>query len=171
MRYFPNGAGAAFPSQATFAGRPFTLVDPAKNMGKAVVVLRGIGHDPAALLQATGIRIGARADTLWFLHTGCRVSAGSTDEVGRYIIHYADGSNAAFPIRSGIEIADWWSAIPPSAARVAWCGKNDVHVPVSVYVAEWSNPHREKQITTIDLVGGQTPAQIVLLGVTAGRVK
>ncbi len=158
-----------FPSVASFAGRPFALVDPKKNDGRAVIVLRGQGHDPAAPESVNGIVIGHKADKLWFLQCAVWAVEGIVhQELGRYIVHYTDGTTATLPQREGLELTDWWSPGPLPNSKVGWTGKNDLHAPVGVYVTEWTNPNPDKEIATIDVIGNLTQAQIVLLGITGG---
>ena len=160
---------SAFPTSMTFAGRPFRLIDPKQNGGRSVITLRSQGHDPTMPAQVMGIPFGHRAEKLWFLHTACwAVSNAQHQEVGRYVIHYGDGTQSVFPLRYGLELSDWWDPKPLSNAKVAWSGKNGMHSPVGIYVSEWSNPQPTKVIQSIDLVGDKSEAQIVLLGITGG---
>jgi beta-galactosidase len=157
-----------FPAQATFAGRPFNLVNPQKNNGKAVVVTRGQGHDLASPASVTDIAVGQKADKLWFLQTAAWASPRMQQEIGRYVIRYADGTQAVFPLRYGVELSDWWNPLPLPSSKVGWTGKNDVHSPVGLYVTEWTNPHPGKAIASINLIGDLSPTQIVLVGITGG---
>ena len=157
-----------FPAQANFAGRPFALVNPQKNNGRAVIVTRGQEHDPASPAAVPGIRVGQKADKLWFLQTAAWATPIVQQEIGRYVIHYEDGSEAVFPLRYGVELSDWWNPLPLPASKVGWTGKNEVHSPIGIYVTEWTNPHPAKKIASIDLIGNLSPTQIVLLGITGG---
>ena len=160
---------SAFPTSVTFAGRPFRLIDPKANDGRSVITLRSQGHDPTLPAQATGIPFGHKAEKLWFLHTACwAVSNTQHQEVGRYVIHYEDGTQSVFPLRYGLEVSDWWDPKPLSNGKVAWSGKNGMHSPVGIYVSEWSNPKPAKIIQSIDLIGNKSEAQIVLLGISGG---
>ncbi len=158
-----------FPAQATFADRPFALVNPKANGGKAVVTLRGQGHDPAAPASVTGIAVGHKADKLWFLESACWAVSGNFNEVlGRYTIHYEDGTTADFRLREGVELTDWWDPKPLPGSRVGWSGRNPMHAPVGMYVTEWTNPNPDKTIASVDLEGNLAEAQIVLVGITGG---
>ncbi len=157
-----------FPTRPELAGRPFALVDPKTNGGKAVVVLRGYGHDVAAPQSVTGIAVDAKAAKLWLLQAAAWANPAPADPIAQYTIHYADGETRSIPVRAGIDVADWWSTALPSGAKVAWSGKNDIHSPVNVYVAEWTNPRPGIAIATIDVTAGSTPAQLIVLGITAG---
>ncbi len=104
--------------------------------------------------------------------------------VMEYIVHYSDGTETKVPIRYRAEIGPWkaWEqARPITNGRVAW----KLHVggdaltdqqparrflmlwrpegrwvrapgDLVLYSTRWENPHPDKQITTIDLVSGNT---------------
>lgn len=177
MRYFlinhtgkVNGmevAGTEFPAVAKFAGRPFTLVDPKKNGGKAVVALRG-EHQPTLPETAQGLSLGRKADKLWFLHAAAWAPADTAKEIARYVIRYADGTQEVFPLRYENEVGDWYAPKPLPGARVGWTGSAEGHSPIGLFVTEWTNPHPEKVIATMDVVGHLQATNIILVGVTAG---
>ncbi len=158
-----------WPAVARFAGRPFRLVDPTKGERKGVVTLRGGEHCPGLPGEVKGIRVGQKADRLWFLHTACWAIADKVHaELGRYAIHYQDGTTATAPLRYGLELQDWWNPGPLPNSRVAWTGKNLMASPIGVWVTPWENPNPEKRIESVDLVGNLSGTQIVLLGITGG---
>jgi beta-galactosidase len=163
-------AEAPFPTTVSLQGVSYRLLDPKANGGRAVIALRGGEHDPASPSGARGIAAGgARAERVWFLHAGTWVTDvphGAT--IARYEIVYADGTRAEAPVRSGIEVSDWWNPKPLSGARVAWTGRNAKTAPIGIYAMAWPNPHPEKPIASLDVVGNLTGAQLVLLAVTLG---
>ena len=163
--------GQHFPAEVTMAGRRFWLLDPRKTSDHAVISLRGEDHGALLPSKAAGIAVGKNAESLWFLQAAGWVPPKPEQEVARYIIHYADGSQEAFPIRYGREISEWWNLQPVPGAKVAWSGQNLVHSPVGIYATQWINPHPEKPIATIDVVGNLSPTQIVLLAITGGTIK
>lgn len=159
-----------FPVSQTFADRPFLLIDPTRNNGKAVLTFTGGGHDPKALTEVKGITVNRKATTLWFLQTACW--ANNIKDAGkaqlRYVIHYADGTQVDFDQRIGIELAEWWDPTNLPAAKVAWSGRNDMHSPIGIFSTPWENPYPEKVITSIDAIGNLGNAQVVLLAITGG---
>ncbi|MEI6503022.1 MAG: hypothetical protein WCP21_18590, partial [Armatimonadota bacterium] len=177
MRYFlinhtgkVNGmevAGAEFPAVAKFAGRPFALVDPKKNEGKAVVALRG-EHQPTLPETAKGLTLQRKADKLWFLHAAAWAPADVTKEIAQYVVHYTDGTQAVFPIRYEIEVGDWYTPRPLPGTRVGWTGNTEGHSPVGLFVTEWTNPHPDKTIGTLDIVGHLQATNLILVAVTVG---
>ena len=159
--------GKIFPEKAWMAGRPFWLGDPRKQQGKSVISLRGQGHGVRLPAKAEGIRVDRKADALWFLCAAGWASAPK-QEIARFEIKYADGSRERFPIRYGMEIAEWWNPTVVPGASVAWTGRNLVHSPVGIYAIRWNNPRPEKEIASIDVVADLSPSQFVVLGITGG---
>jgi beta-galactosidase len=163
-------ATEAFPASVRLQGVEYRLIDPKANANRAVLVLRAAEHDPAAPSEVHGIPVGsAKADRLWFLHTGVwPAKGGHGTVVARYEVVYADGTRALVPVRSGVEINDWWDPKPLPGASVAWTGRNDKTAPVGVYSMPWDNPSPERPIAAIDVIGGLAETQLVLLGITLG---
>jgi beta-galactosidase len=159
-----------FPSKTRLAKRPFALVVPDQNDGKAVIALRGGEHGPSLLDGVNGMKVGKKADMLWFLQTACwvQITKQNTEPVAKYLIRYRDGSSVTFPIRAGAEIGDWWNPTPLPKAVVAWTGRNLKQSPLGIWMTPWENPYPEKIIDTIDLQGNLGPSQLVLLAITGG---
>ncbi|MBI5832087.1 MAG: hypothetical protein HZB16_07235, partial [Armatimonadetes bacterium] len=158
-----------WPAEVRLAGRPFKLADPTKPPGKGVIALRGGQHAPTLPSEVKGIRVGGLAERLWFLHTACwAVAEGNNAVIGRYVIHYEDGTSTVMPLRYGLELKDWWDPAPLSGSQVAWTGRNLMHSPIGLWVTPWENPNPDKAIATIDFIGDLTQTQLVLLGITGG---
>jgi hypothetical protein len=133
-------------------------------------VLRGGEHDTVAPAAVRGIAVGgAIADRLWFLHTAAWPARGGYGtEMARYEVVYQDGARVAVPVRAGREIADWWTPQPVSGAQVAWTGRNEKAGLVGIFSMGWDNPHPQRPIIAIDVVGDLAGSQLVLLGITLG---
>ena len=157
-----------FPSQVTFAGRPFTLTDPRKTDNHSIISLRGGEHGAKLPSEVKGIQIAKKADKLWFLQSAAWTPKDPNEVVAKYLVHYADGSEVAFPIRFAIEVGDYYSPKPIGGSAIAWTGRNLVHSPVGIYCAEWTNPCPEKIITTVDVIGNLTPTEFVVLAISGG---
>ncbi|NOY80648.1 MAG: hypothetical protein GXP31_06545 [Kiritimatiellaeota bacterium] len=170
----------AFPEHVKLGGRPFELTAPAKNNGKAIISLRGVDRRLKLPDRATGIPVGRKADKLWFLQSaayppkenvpGKYVRKKGNPVVAKYVFHYADGTTAEFPLRWEIDINDYFRPTPCENARIAWSGRNRVHGNIGMYVTEWNNPHGDKVIESLDLIGAFETTQVVLIGVTGGSV-
>ncbi len=162
-------ADAEFPAMARFAGRPFALIDPKKSNDHSVITLRGGPHGVFLPGSVRDIMVEQKADKLWFLHTACWAPAGALDRVvARYVVHYRDGTTVTIPIRLEKELSDWWNPKPLPGSKVGWSGRNGAHAPIGLYVTPWQNPHPDKQIKSLDLVGNLTDTQVVIVGITGG---
>ena len=165
LRSLPVGKG-------TFGGTRFEV-------GKAVVRVRGDGRD-ALPAKVEGIPVGAKAGALVFLHgTEYRVNVGNggdSGEVGAYLVHYADGTEARVPLVYGRDFVDWWAypgAKGPTHAKVGWRGTNPAAedfaqgISIRLYTTAWVNPHPDKEVATVDVVSKETMCQPFLVALTA----
>lgn len=147
---------------------PFDL--PVVN-GKMAIVVATSGIKPARLPGVTGgIKIGADATSLLFLHACARAASNqepdrllwdvpdSADLLGWYEIVYQDEFSETVPIRYGVNIAEWnWAT--RTAARdycygadaVALGGSGDRQI--TFFSFEWLNPRPGKIIREIRLKG------------------
>ena len=142
MRNLPTG-------NRTFADIPFQLAAP-----KGVITLysRNASNTDCPK-KVTGIRIGRRADVLFFLHA----MAWGAPVPFLYRIHYTDGSHMLFEVKAGQHVIDWWAeptryaeAMQRHGLFVAWQGDNPMHKGVILPGCEWTNPHPDKEIATLD---------------------
>ncbi len=155
-RQMPSG-------KQTAAGITFDLIDPAANHGNGCIMLKGTQFHqvPAAV---NGIRIGAKAKALYFLHTAAFVTANTP--FARYRILYSDGTGDEIPLIPGRNIADWWSKLLPENAYPAFPVANPVTKQVSFYAFEWNNPAPEKTIESLDFISDGMGPVAVLAAVT-----
>ena len=160
-----------FPARVILAGRPFILTDPRKTRDHSIISLRGCEHGAKLPSEAKGIKVGKKADKLWFLQAAGWSPKESNQVVAKYIIHYDDGTDTVFPVRFGIEVGDYWVPEPISGAVVAWTGRNLAHSPVGIFCAEWSNPFPNKTIAGMDVIGNLVPTQFVVVAICGGVVK
>jgi hypothetical protein len=145
----PGNDLAALPTgRQTFADIGFTV-------GGGVVQL-GAGMPE----KVEGIRVGAKAVKLHFLHA-CGRSGGTPTNtvVGKYVVHYDDNSTADVEIVYGKDVVDWWEqrgVADPTRSKVAWEGQNEVirasGLKIKLFLTTWENPHPKKQIVNIDYV-------------------
>ena len=126
----------------------FDVIDPATNNGKGALILRGAERPkfPAAIC---GIKIGGKFKRFFFLHG---YAWGTGGEAGRYRFHYEDGQSADCPLVEGRNIGDWWNCRDMPEAWIGITGVNGLGQDVGVFVAEWTNPHPEKKIVSMDFV-------------------
>ncbi len=106
----------------TVAGVPFTIVDPAKNQGRGLVVL----HSPHAPKDRTWpqqveIAVKQKGKRLFFLGavhgwSPADPGAGPAGALAEFVIYYADGQQQVVPLIAGRTSDDWCSA--PEADEV-----------------------------------------------------
>ncbi len=167
----------------TLAGVAYDLVDFKTSPVPSCVMLAGPGAK-GKLAKSVTIKVGAKADSLFFLHTFNKVRDWQPPQQGnaeppaafRYVVHYTDGKTADVPVRLGEGVDHWLSKAPVGLknAAVAWAAPfpNDKGGEQAVvYQMQWQNPRPDAEIATVELaydakVGDQygTP---VLLGLTA----
>ena len=124
-----------------------------------------------------GIKIGRKADVLFFLHT----IAWNADKPFKYRVNYDDGSGTDIEITNGQQVIDWWSdptrfadAMERHGLFTAWQGDNPMHKGVLLPGYEWTNQHPEKVIRDLDFLtlpeSGYGPVP-VLAGITGAVSK
>jgi RNA polymerase sigma factor (sigma-70 family) len=124
-----------------------------------------------------GIEVRARGAVVHFLHA-VQYGEDSSELIGAYVIHYADGTNERIPLVCGRNLNDWWSfdgspRLAP-AAKVAWTGSNDSTDPTKGLVLHlfdlaWTNPHPEKEIATLDVLSAGKQPDPFLVALTIMR--
>ena len=146
--------------QETFAGIPFDLIDPEKNGGKAILVLKS-ENSPFGAATAS-VPLGESAGSIYFLHC----AAWSSGHMATYVVHYADGSEAAIPVRDGKELENWWSPEHSDRYRVGFYARNERTSSVGMLVYAWDNPHPGKTIESLEFRSENTAGVVILAGVT-----
>ncbi len=130
----------------------------------------------------TGISVGKTCRAIHFLHSsqgGAFTQPGHSKhendgvEVGRYVVHYADGTQETFPLVYGQELRGWWdwdNNTPTTNSQIVWTGNNPAAQrngrKIRLYWAVWENPHPEKPIQTIDFVSSGAKAAPFCLAMT-----
>ena len=145
------------------AGIPFTIIDPARNGGRAAIVLNG-SFRPYFPESAEAIAVGGKVKRLYFLHT-----AGWGDKPGTavmlYRIHYTDGTSADVPVRMKQEINSWGEIEHLPAAKIAVERTNPVKKHLQCFA--WTNPHPEKAVSSLDIISLKTGAVPAIVAITA----
>ncbi len=93
-----------------YEGVAFSILDPAKNGGKAVMTFDS-PHARTGLKEAS-FKIGREKGPqrfLYLLHTSCWNQAPSGKPIGSVEVEFAGGSGVQKEIRAGIDIVDWWN--------------------------------------------------------------
>lgn len=119
--------------------------------------------------EVRGIRVGRRADVLFFLHS----TAWGSEKPFRYQVNYEDGSSVEVAVVNGRQIIDWWgdpAQFAESLARgggfIAWQGDNPMRKGVVLPGFEWTNPQPARAIRDIDFLtvpeSGYSPVPVLV---------
>jgi len=150
---------------------PLRILEPAKNGGRSILVLKGKATTPSQPAAIPGIPIGGKVRCLYFLQAA---GWGTPGTIGQYRFHYEDGSTAVSDLTIPGNTHNWWNgwAKQESAKPVAIRATNTAAgKPAWRYVRvwEWQNPKQEIPLVSFDFIsagGSQTP---ILLSVTGVR--
>ncbi|MDX2023925.1 MAG: hypothetical protein SF187_27040 [Deltaproteobacteria bacterium] len=161
LRAFPTGRNF-------FLGKPFDVIDPKDNGGRAAVVLWGAGSPGPRETTVAGI--GKKARSIYFLHSAGNIRRQS--RVGEYVVNYADGSKVRIPLVVGRNIGGWWAEGDAGEWRVAWRGKNPHVSIVAMGVWGWENNQPNKEIESITIrASGQGRIQLLGISLSSGPVQ
>lgn len=172
------------PGEITLDGVRYVIRDFKTSPVPSCIMLAGPGAKGNLPTEIRGLKVGAKADVLFFLHTFNRVAEWRPRQpeeappvLFRYVVHYADGSTAEVPVLYGEGVGHWIASQPMGlqSASVAWAapfpGETSADQAV-VYQFQWINPRPEVEIHSLDLAYGPegdrwgTP---VLVALTAAR--
>jgi hypothetical protein len=153
---------AGRPPQRTLLGVPFRL-EGVVLVAPTDLVNAQTGERVALPRKVAGIPVGQELARLYFLH-GAHYRAARGTPIGAYVVHYADGSAVAIPIRYGLDIGDWWAypGMATAEAPVAWTGTNPAatrfgaaqgrRIGIQLFMQTWNNPHPDRTIESLDVV-------------------
>ena len=129
--------------------------------GNACFIMKNKQRPSENLPDSGKVDINTKADVLAFLHTGGWQNADTIHST--YVIHYADGTKAEIPVIGGKNILDWTQPAE-RAAEIKYKPEMGLLlqatkvaspklVQVSIWMLLWTNPHPEKEISTIEVIG------------------
>jgi hypothetical protein len=134
-------------------------------MGPKAVVLAGTLAPAGLPASVTGIAIGRRAAALIFLHA-CGWPADPGQQIGRYVVHYADGTAEEVPLVYGRNVAAFTAGGAMVGARMVWHGRTPGGSGLALSALEWRNPHPDREIASLDFASAGTRAAPALIAVT-----
>ena len=118
--------------------------------------------------RVDGIPIERACSRLHFLHAAV-FDAGAGIEVGRYVLHSAEGVPQTIPIRYGDDVRNWQMATEalkaPSSAQVVWSSTNQMGT-IRLFKSTWENPKPEVPVHALDFVSSMTQCAPFLLAIT-----
>jgi hypothetical protein len=158
-----------------------TLAEARFKVGEKFIHIRG-DKEPDLPEKVEGIKVDSAFEKLHILHsTGHGEGMGMEEdgkEVGAYVVHYADKTEARIPIIYGQDLRDWWDwpeRPDVTRAKVAWKGDNPAATQnqrkVRLYAVVWPNPHPDKTVATIDYVSGNTLCDPFLIALSLENPK
>lgn len=155
--------------EQTLAASTFTI-------GARFIHLKG-EKEPDLPAQVKGIKVDAKFKALHILHsTGHGEGMGAQDdgsEIGAYVVHYDDRTEARIPIVYGEDLRDWWDwpdRPEVKRAKVAWTGSNEASTEnqrmIRLFSVVWTNPHPDKTVTSIDYTSANTKCDPFLVALS-----
>ena len=165
-------------------GVPYAIRDFKTSPAPSCVMLAGPGAAGPLPTEVKGLRVGARTDVLYFLHTFNQVAEWRPGNEGEpppvlftYTVNYADGQTAQVPVVYGEGVGPWIARQPAGlpSASVAWAAPfadNPAGDQAVVYQMQWTNPRPDVEIASVDLAYGPQGAQYgtpALIAMTAAR--
>ncbi|MFO8008158.1 MAG: glycoside hydrolase family 9 protein [Candidatus Brocadiia bacterium] len=142
-----------------YNGFPFRVIDPADNDGRSVLILRGRERCQDRPMEAEVELRGVTGRYAFFMqHAAADVGGPLNYRVATYTVRYADGTRVEIPIRSGLEIQQWWLSRSKNDLRegLRWpvhYGQNVYtqkwNAKIGVWATRWENPHPDRPIAAL----------------------
>ncbi len=149
--------------QVPFEGIPFDI--------SGTINLKSPTHAPNLPERVPGLRVGRKVKKFYFLH-GSGWGAGKGEKVMYYQVNYKDKTSVKVEVLDEIHMMNWWFApVPMTGAKLAWQGKNEVHMPICLYLMEWINPRPQVEVETMDFLSANSGSTPFVVGVTAETLK
>ena len=96
--------------QRKFGNVPFSIIDPRKNSGLAIMTFRSPSINAKVNLDEAVLDVdGAKASYLYVLHTCCYGSHAKDELVGSVTVKLKDGSENEFQLLNRRDVGDWWN--------------------------------------------------------------
>lgn len=148
-------------------GVPMDFIRYDQNGFRDCLVMKStrIGEAPADEMpypaKVEGIRVDQKAGNIYFLHAVAWGVMNRVETAFTYVINYGDGTKIELPVRNFHEVWDWGYIATTDDMTKSSCFKGWANGSnKGLYLWRWTNPHPEKQISSIDIVsacGSQIP--------------
>ncbi|MGI9241461.1 MAG: WD40 repeat domain-containing protein, partial [Verrucomicrobiales bacterium] len=142
--------------------------------GVIKLAARPSGRWPDSVLD---IPVGRACRKLHFLHVPSRADQlPEGQELGRYVITFADGSEAERPIVLGRDVEDWWVAEKAGSGErggpvPAWTGTTPMAAEkgyrVALFRSSWENPTPDVLVESVSFLSAEDAADFSILAITA----
>jgi len=149
-----------------YFGIPFNIIDPDKNNGKSVVVLRG--QNDKNLPAYAEFDVGVKAAGAYFIHT-LAYGTNQTIKLAEYTFMYEDGTSATMDVYEHEHICDFWQKHEYETYRTTWSVNRAVdNREVSMGMLAVTNPYPDKVIDKIrvESINDGAQAYIMVIAVT-----
>jgi hypothetical protein len=107
-----------------------------------------------------------QVQTLCLLHT-TGWQAERNAEVARYVLEYADGTQAELPLLYGVHVRAWNDAGAAIESPPIWSQPTADGQRVRLRLLRWHNPHPDKAVRALRLSTTHPTAGYMLLGLSA----
>ena len=167
--------------EATLRGLPFLF-------GGGVVLVRAKYARDRACPEEVTVPVENRVSALVFAQACTGMGPvpepfGPRVPIGQYKVRYADGTVESIDVAFGYHVAEWnrrhGAPLGPTFHRHAgyvatypvdplWQGKTAHGEDITLYGMEWTNPHPEKVVVDVRIVGADngTDASLLVAGIT-----
>ena len=147
-------------------GVPCEIIRPDSNDDKSCIILNSTSSRRVLPKEVKGIPVNEKVLNLYFFHTGA--FGKSEQKIMTYRINYADGSTLDIPVRNGSEIEDWWTMLTRARKMsrfIAWKNMQGR----GFYVWQWTNPHPERLIASLDIRSENAAPIPIVIGITCEK--
>jgi hypothetical protein len=135
-----------------------------QTMAGTLFDVRGlIAVEPGSAKRAPLIKvisIGQKCQRLHFLHSAANAAFSDGEEIGRYVVHLANGEEHVIPLVTGRDVLDWHKQVRQgSPLMIAWEGDNPQTRrrgdgrKVRLFKSTWENPSAGVEVQTVDFEG------------------
>jgi len=130
-----------------------------------MIVTRG-STNPDQPEQVTGIPVRQKVRVLHMLQGAISAHTNGT-QIGRYVLHYADGEQRELPLVVGEDVRDWSfnPGQPAANAAAAWTGPGGTG-GLRLDHRAYENPRPDVEITTLDFISAGTQATPFVVAIT-----
>ncbi len=156
-------------SRKDFGGMSFSIVDPAKNNGKAVMTFDS-SHAKTGLTEASFdlSKEKPQARFLYLLHTSCWNQERAGTPIGSVEVLLEDGSKIQKEIKAGIDVVDWWNAGNSPNAMVVY-KKSNSSTEVGILLSKFELAAKDVPVKHITFRGNGKVVWIVLGATLSSR--
>jgi hexosaminidase len=154
--------------RARLQGYLFQLADSPESPNALMLSSTQAPGEPSRYPREVVIPLAQRGQvqTLCLLHT-TGWQAERNAEVARYVLEYADGTQAELPLLYGVHVRAWNDAGAAIESPPIWSQPTADGQRVRLRLLRWHNPHPDKAVRALRLSTTHPTAGYMLLGLSA----